>query len=55
MRDPKDAAILGTAIAGQADVLCTMDRDLFDANVVALAGAHGIQIMNDIELLELLG
>ncbi|HEV2689039.1 MAG TPA: putative toxin-antitoxin system toxin component, PIN family [Bryobacteraceae bacterium] len=54
LRDPKDAAILGTAIAGNAGVLCTMDRHLFDDRVLALARDHGIRIMNDVELLALL-
>lgn len=54
VRDAKDVAILGTAIAGKVDVLCTMDRDLFDPNVLALAAAHGVRIINDIELLELM-
>ena len=30
IRDPKDEPILGTAIAGKADVLCTRDLDLCD-------------------------
>ncbi len=55
LRDPKDAAILGTAIAGHADVLCTMDRHLFDDKVLAYARSHGVRIMNDAELLALSG
>jgi uncharacterized protein len=32
-RDPADAAILGTALAAQADMLVTVDRDLLDITV----------------------
>ncbi len=40
-RDPADAAILGTALAAQADMLVTVDKDLLDitANV-------GVDIVN---------
>jgi putative PIN family toxin of toxin-antitoxin system len=54
LRDPKDKAVLGTAIAGNVDVLCTMDRHFFDEKVVAFAASHGIRIMNDVELLAVL-
>jgi hypothetical protein len=37
IRDPKDEPILGTAVAGNADVLCTRDLDLCDERVRAFA------------------
>jgi len=54
LRDTKDKAILGTAIAGHVEVLCTVDRHFYDENVVAFAAQHGIRIMNDVELLAIL-
>jgi putative PIN family toxin of toxin-antitoxin system len=54
LRDTKDKAVLGTAIAGHADVLCTMDRHFYDAKVIAFAAQHGIRIMNDVELLAII-
>lgn len=50
-RDPKDNPIVVTAIAGQADVLCTLDRHLYDVAVVELCTAHGIRVMPDADLL----
>lgn len=53
-RDPDDDSVIATAIIGQADVLCTLDRHLFHADVVAHCRAHAIEIMNDIDLLRVL-
>ena len=35
-QDPKDNPIVMTAVAGQADVLCTLDRHLHEQQVVTL-------------------
>src|SRR5271156_2092564 len=42
LRDPTDAPILGTALAGNADVLCTRDADFFEEKVQRFCGANGI-------------
>jgi putative PIN family toxin of toxin-antitoxin system len=49
--DPKDDPIVMTAIAGKADVLCTLDQHLHDAAVTALCAGNGIRILRDAELL----
>jgi putative PIN family toxin of toxin-antitoxin system len=49
--DPKDDPIVMTAIAGKADVLCTLDRHLHDAAVTALCAGHGVRVLRDAELL----
>lgn len=50
-RDPKDDPILMTAIAGKADVLCTLDRHLHDPSVTALCANHSVRVLRDAELL----
>jgi len=49
--DPKDDPIVMTAIAGKADVLCTLDRHLHDAAVTALCAGNGVRVLRDAELL----
>ena len=53
--DPKDDPIVMTAIAGKADVLCTLDRHLHDPAVTALCAGHGVRVLRDAELLAELG
>ena len=54
LRDPADEPVLGTALAGNADVICTRDADFFTEEVRHFCAAHGIQIMSDLELLRAL-
>jgi putative PIN family toxin of toxin-antitoxin system len=49
--DPDDNAIIATAIAGQAEVICTRDRHFNQQHVVDFCAQHGIRIIDDIELL----
>ena len=49
--DPQDDAILATAFAGQADLLCTLDRHFYHPDVLASCTAHSLRIVTDIELL----
>ncbi|HWC90683.1 MAG TPA: putative toxin-antitoxin system toxin component, PIN family [Pirellulales bacterium] len=49
--DPKDDAIVLTAIAGRADVLCSRDRHLFHPGVVAECARHGVRVVRDDDLL----
>jgi len=51
LRDPEDAPILGTALAGRADFLCTRDAHYYDArattgNIFSPALRAGIAIRN---------
>lgn len=52
--DPNDDAVLYTAVAAGANVLCVMDRHFHDAHVIAFCEREDIQIMNDTELLAVL-
>lgn len=49
--DPKDVPVLLAAIAGRADVICSRDRHLLHAEVLAACRAHGIRVLSDLELL----
>jgi putative PIN family toxin of toxin-antitoxin system len=49
--DPDDDPILQTAIAGKADVLCTLDEDFRHEAVQEVCAAHGIRILDDVALL----
>ena len=55
LRDPTDGPVLGTALAGKADVLCTRDADFFAESVQRYSRALGIRILTDAELLRSLG
>jgi len=52
LRDPTDGPILGTALAGQAENLCTRDTDLLTENVQRFCAAKGIRVITDLEFLE---
>lgn len=54
LSDPDDDPVVYTAVAGQADVLCTLDRDLYQPNVVAFCRERHIAVMTDVELLRAL-
>lgn len=49
--DPDDTAILQTAAAGRAEVICTLDRHLLQPEVVAWCQHLGIRVERDVELL----
>jgi len=49
--DPADDAIVETAVAGQADALCTCDRHLHHPHVIAYCRSYAVEVMGDIELL----
>ena len=54
LRDRADDPVLGTAVAGKADVICTRDADFFTEKVRRFGAARGIRILTDVELLRLL-
>jgi len=54
LRDPADEPVLGTALAGNGDVICTRDADFFTEEVRRFSAAHGFQILSDLELLRVL-
>jgi putative PIN family toxin of toxin-antitoxin system len=50
-QDRTHNAIIATAIAGRAHVLCTLDRHLHQPEVVSFCLDRGIRVMTDVELL----
>jgi uncharacterized protein len=54
LKDPNDDPVVYTALAGQADILCTVDKHFYEPNVLAFCARHGIRLMSDIELLHFL-
>jgi putative PIN family toxin of toxin-antitoxin system len=51
LRDQADEPVLGTALAGNADVICTRDADFYAEEVQRFSATRGIQILTDVELL----
>lgn len=49
--DPKDDPVVLTAMAGEADVICTLDSHLHDPAVKGFCAHHGIRVLTDTELL----
>jgi putative PIN family toxin of toxin-antitoxin system len=53
--DPNDDAVLYTAVAAGADVLCVRDRHFYDPRVIAFCARDDIRVMDELALIELLG
>lgn len=51
LRDPNDDPVVYTALAGQADVLCTGDKHFYEPNVLSFCSRYRIRVMGEIELL----
>jgi putative PIN family toxin of toxin-antitoxin system len=51
LTDPDDDPVVYTAVDGQADVICTLDRDFFQPNVIAFCQENRIAVMTDVQLL----
>jgi predicted nuclease of predicted toxin-antitoxin system len=49
--DPNDDPVIYAAVAGNVDVLCTLDRDFFAPGVVTFCSRRGIMILSDLDLL----
>jgi len=54
LKDPDDDPVIYTALAGAADVICTVDGHFYEPGVIAFCNRYGIRIMNDVELLYIL-
>ena len=52
--DPADDPIVHTAVIGQADVLCTLNRHFYHSAVIHYCQERGIVITNDVKLLSVL-
>lgn len=52
--DPDDDPVIYTAIAGQSDVICTVDKHFFEASVLSFCARNGIEVMTDVTLVRAL-
>ncbi len=52
--DPKDQAVLEAAVAGAADVICTLDGHFNSPAVLTFCAGHSIRVLNDVDLIRLL-
>ena len=55
LRNPTDLIVLQTAVQGDADILCTHDRDFYDQMVLTYCAARAIEVCDEATLLERLG
>jgi len=51
LTDPADDPIVYAAVEGCADVLCTLDRDFYEPEVIAFCQRHNITVTSDVDLL----
>lgn len=51
LTDPQDDPVVYTAVSAGASVLCARDRAFFLPNVISFCRRYGIEIMNEIDLL----
>jgi len=51
IRDASDTAIVRTAIAGEADFICTRDAGFYAAEITAFCMMMGIIVLDDISLM----
>jgi putative PIN family toxin of toxin-antitoxin system len=54
IKDADDDPVIYTAVAGGADVICTVDRHFYEPDVLAFCSRQGIQLMTEVELLHAL-
>jgi hypothetical protein len=43
--------VLQTALRGEADALCTLDRDFFEPPASIFLAGYGIDVLTDVELM----
>ncbi len=51
IRDLNDAVVMQTAVIGEADVICTKDRDFFESPATDFLAKAGIVVLDDISLI----
>ena len=54
IRDPEDVHVLQTAVAGKAEIVCTLDAHFYEVTALAFCETHGIQMLKDLELVRLI-
>ncbi len=52
MRDINDIVVAQTAIVGEANVLCTRDKDFYESDTVQFLHDAGVTVLDDITLLQ---
>jgi putative PIN family toxin of toxin-antitoxin system len=52
LKHPNDDPVVYTAIHGKADVICTLDRDFYEPEVVAFCRQRGVAVLDDVGLLQ---
>lgn len=52
IRDVNDTVVIQTAIIGEANVICTRDQDFFEPPAEPFLQRAGIEILDDIELMQ---
>jgi len=48
IRDAADIAVVQTAIAGEAEFICTIDADFYDEAITRFLSQVGIQVVDDV-------
>jgi putative PIN family toxin of toxin-antitoxin system len=51
IRDVNDTVVMQTAVIGEADVLCTRDRDFFEPPAEPFLKKAGIAVLDDVSLI----
>jgi putative PIN family toxin of toxin-antitoxin system len=54
IRDAADIAVVQTAIAGEAELICTVDADFHEASITRFLSQVGIKVLDDITLMQVL-
>jgi putative PIN family toxin of toxin-antitoxin system len=54
IRDSNDVVVLQTALTGEADVLCTIDRDFFEPPASTFLAGRRIAVLTDTQLMRIL-
>ena len=51
IRDVNDTVVIQTAVIGEADILCSKDRDFFEPPAEEFLRKAGIAVLDDISLM----
>jgi predicted nuclease of predicted toxin-antitoxin system len=54
IRDATDLVVVQTAIAGEADLICTIDSDFYDDAITGFLSQVGIQVVDDVATMRML-
>lgn len=54
IRDVADTAVVQTAITGEADLICTIDTDFYDAAMTRFLSQAGIRVLDDVTVMQML-